>query len=99
MYTLCVYFAPFCSFTALYWQCFRFSTIIHTAHGDRSRSLDLSHSLSVSRARGHAARSARASARPPPGRRPARGAASMKDIVRFTGVVLKPVSCIHPHAY
>ena len=82
-----------------------FSIFYNHSHGSRStetqvsRSLSLHTPVSVSHARGHAARSARASARPPPGRRPARGAASMKDILRFTGVVLKPVSCIHPHAY
>ena len=68
----------------------------HTAHGDTG--LGASLSVSVSHARGHAARSARASARPPPGRRPARGAGRAKTSFALP-VVLKPVSCIHPHAY
>ena len=76
MYTLCVYFAPFCSFTALYWQCFRFSTIIHarlTEYGDTGLSEPLSphSSLSLTRTGTRGALGARERAAAP---RPAAGA-------------------------
>ena len=77
MYTLCVYFAPFCSFTALYWQCFRFSTIIHTRLTETQVLEPLSQSQSHTHGdtrRALGAWRARARGRPPAGgRRVARG--------------------------